>query len=254
MSLTHPAQPGPSRVGVYIDAYNLYYGARRVCGRSTSGWRWLDLRALATSLVRAQRGWSGASVERIVYCTARINARTNPDGHVDQDVYLKALLSTKSVDLIEYGNYVARVKYAPLATKGHKGVPILVKANWPIAVQSPLGTPDPDAVFLVSYLHQEEKGTDVNLASHLLMDVVEQRIDGAVVISNDSDLGLPVRTVRQRVPLGLVNPGAGLFAGDLAGSPAVGVGNHWWRKLDRADYERHQLPDPAGSYPKPRDW
>jgi len=234
------------RVGVYVDAYNLYYGGRQVCGRSSPGWRWLDLRALATSLVDAQRGWAGATIDRIVYCTARIDAATNPSGNADQEVYLRALAATKSVDVIEYGNYVSRVKFAPLATRGSNGVPIVTTPSWPVTIQSGRGRPDPDAIFMVSHLHQEEKGTDVNVASHLLMDILEQRVDAVVVISNDSDLRLPVHTARQRVPVGHVNPRSGLFAGDLAGSRTEGVGNHWWRKLVQADYRNHQLPNPAG--------
>ncbi|PWV71430.1 hypothetical protein SAMN05421630_115133 [Prauserella marina] len=35
----------PMRVGVYVDAFNVYYGARAQCGRGTPGWRWLDLAA-----------------------------------------------------------------------------------------------------------------------------------------------------------------------------------------------------------------
>jgi len=42
--------------------------------------------------------------------------------------------------------------------------------------------------------------------------------------------------------------------GYLAGTPAEGVGNHWWRKLRRDDYFRHQLPDPAGTFTKPIGW
>lgn len=251
---TTPVAASPTSVGVYIDGYNLYYGARNVCGRATPGWRWLDLRALVQSIVGSQRGWAGATIGRIVYCTARIDARTNPSGQVDQDVYLKALISAKSVDSIEYGNYVSRVKFAPLATKGPKGAPVITKPDWPITVQSPLGTPDQQAVFMVSYLHQEEKGTDVNLASHLLMDVLEQRVDAIVVISNDSDLKLPIRFARQRVPVGHVNPRGGLFAGDLTGSRTEGVGNHWWRKLNKIDYMAHQLPNPAAGYVKPAGW
>jgi hypothetical protein len=155
----------PLRVGAYIDGYNLYYGARLQCGRGAVGWRWLDLRALANSLVAAQAGWAGASIDRIVYCTARTSAATNPSGHADQDVYLQALRTSGSVDFIEYGNCVARVKFAPLATKGPRGRPVLTTPGWPIMVQSPLGTPAPSAAFMVSYLHQEEKGTDVNLAT-----------------------------------------------------------------------------------------
>lgn len=86
------------RVGVYIDGYNLYYGARGLSGAGTSGWRWLDVRGLAASLL--PRGWSGARIERVVYCTARIDPAGNPSGFADQDVYLKALQSSGSVDVI----------------------------------------------------------------------------------------------------------------------------------------------------------
>jgi len=108
------------RIGVYIDGFNLYYGARGICGRGTPGWRWLDLRALAADLAGRRTSWAGAQVERVVYCTARIDAAANPSGHADQDVYLKALLAARSVDHIEYGTYVARVKTAPLAAPGRE--------------------------------------------------------------------------------------------------------------------------------------
>jgi len=254
MTLSPSTPPRPTRVGVYIDAYNLYYGAREVCGRGTPGWRWLDLRSLATSLVAAQRGWAGAVVDRIIYCTARIDSATNPSGFADQDVYLKALMATKSVDLVVYGNYVSRVRASPLATKGSRGKPILTRPAWPITVQSPLGTPDSEAIFMVSHLHQEEKGTDVNLATHMLMDVLDGHVDAVMVISNDSDLMLPVRTTRSRVPVGHVNPRQTFFAGDLHGVKTEGVGNHWWRKLAEVDYLSHQLPDSAGGYAKPIGW
>lgn len=121
-------------------------------------------------------------------------------------------------------------------------------------VHAPLGAPRPDAIFMASILHQEEKGTDVNVASHLLMDVLEQRVDAVVVISNDSDLKLPVHTARTRVPVGHVNPRGNLFAGDLTGVPSDGVGRHWWRKLQVADYQNHQLPNAVGGFTKPAGW
>lgn len=79
-------------------------------------------------------------------------------------------------------------------------------------------------------------------------------MDAAIVMSNDSDLAFPVSTVKQRVPVGMVNPRSTLFAGDLAGSRNAGVGRHWWAKLDATLYRAHQLPDPAGAYTKPTDW
>ncbi len=103
------------RVGVYIDGYNLYYGGRGLCGKSTAGWRWLDLRTLCSTIVGHRRDWPDAVVSRVIYCTARIDSRSNPDGYRDQDIYLKALVERGSVDHIEYGNYVARTKKALLA-------------------------------------------------------------------------------------------------------------------------------------------
>jgi hypothetical protein len=82
------------RVGVYVDGFNLYYGARGICGKGTAAWRWLDLRALASALVRAQATWPGATIERLTYCTARISKAENPSGYADQGTYIKALVAT----------------------------------------------------------------------------------------------------------------------------------------------------------------
>ena len=144
------------RIGVYIDGFNLYYGARGLCGRGTPGWRWIDLRALATDLVGRRTNWAGARVERVVYCTARIDAAGNPSGHADQDVYLKALLAAGSVDHIEYGTYVARVRSAPLAVKDRQGRPRIVSSDWPVMVQDGQGGNVDGAVFMVSYADREE--------------------------------------------------------------------------------------------------
>ena len=79
------------RVGVYIDAFNLYFGGRRLCGGSTAGWRWLDVRALAEDLISRRSDWPGATLERVVYCTAMIDRATNAAGHQEQDTYIRAL-------------------------------------------------------------------------------------------------------------------------------------------------------------------
>ena len=152
------------RIGVYIDGFNLYYGARGLCGRGTPGWRWLDLRALAADLAGRRSNWSGAQIDHVVYCTARIDGASNPSGQADQDVYLKALMAAGSVDHIEYGTYVARVKMAPLAVKDPRGRPQLMSPAWPVMIQDGGGAPVGGAVFMVSYANREEKGSDVNVA------------------------------------------------------------------------------------------
>jgi hypothetical protein len=191
------------RVGVY--AFNLYFGGRRLCGGSTAGWRWLDVRALAQDLIDARHNWVGATLERVIYCTAMIDRATNAVGHAEQDTYIRALRAANIVDWVEFGHYVARVKRAPLATEDGQGKPIIATADWPVKVQDSSANNVPHARFIVSYAFREEKGSDVNLASHLLLDTLEQRVDAAVVISNDSDLALPLREARKRIPVGTVN-------------------------------------------------
>jgi hypothetical protein len=242
------------RVGVYVDGYNLYYGGRSSCGRSTAGWRWLDIRGLAKALIDERSDWPGAEIERVIYCTARVDSADNPSAHADQDVYLKALVATGSVNFIEFGYYVARVKSLPLALRDPNGRPRLVSPGWPVMIQDGNGAAVSDARFMVSVGHREEKGSDVNVASHLLLDVLSGDVEAALVISNDSDLRFPVQQARERVPVGLVNPAPGQTAGALRGVPGTGAGRHFWRKLRADDFTRHQLPDPAGGYSLPTGW
>jgi hypothetical protein len=65
-------------------------------------------------MIAEQRGWPAAGLERIVYCTARIDQRLNPAGFIEQDAYLKALTTTASVDHVEYGKYVTGIRNRPL--------------------------------------------------------------------------------------------------------------------------------------------
>lgn len=244
------------RIGVYVDGYNLYYGARKHSGRGTSGWRWLDVRALIEPLL----GWPGSSIERVVYCTARVDAIDNPSAHIDQSIYLDALELSGSVDLIAEGRYVSWAKEEPLvaAAPGTYRPPLydLSDETWdsrlPIRVRN-LGGAEGAAV-TACIRKREEKGSDVNVAAHLLFDVLTGAVDGAVVVSNDSDLELPLRMARQRVPVGTVNPSPNPTAGAPKGRPDDGVGRHWWRRLVAADFRAAQLPDFVQHARKPAEW
>jgi hypothetical protein len=178
----------------------------------------------------------------------------NPGGHRDQDVYLKALTANSSVDHIEYGNYVSRAKQAMLAIKDNKGRPVVVTSDWPIMVKDSSGADVRNAQFMAQTLHIEEKGSDVNVATHLLVDVLSHKVDAAVVISNDSDLRLPIHQVRSLVPVGLVNPSQRQLAGALKGRVSEGVGRHWWMNLDQSDFTGNQLPTPVKAYTRPAGW
>jgi hypothetical protein len=93
-------------------------------------------------------------------------------------------------------------------------------------IQDGHGGPVTEAVFMVSYANREEKGSDVNVAAHLLPDV----------------------------PVGVVNPSRNYLAGDLRGAATAGAGRHWWARLSVTDLQNSQLPDPAGQYRRPDGW
>jgi hypothetical protein len=59
----------------------------------------------------------------------------------------------------------------------------------------------------VRVIKTEEKGSDVNLATHLLHDAHMGRFEVAVVVSNDSDLLEPIKIVRDQLgkKVGILN-------------------------------------------------
>ena len=61
----------------------------------------------------------------------------------------------------------------------------------------PLEHPAPGASPFVRVIKTEEKGSDVNLASHLLLGAFRNSYDVGVVITNDTDLKEPIRIVTQ---------------------------------------------------------
>lgn len=161
------------RTNVYVDGFNLYYGALK-----DTPYRWLDVGALCARLLPKDQ------INRIRYFTATISARPdNPDAPRRQQVYLRALQTIPGLS-VHYGHYLTHVARMPVAH------------------------PRRDEPRTIQVLKTEEKGSDVNLATFLLLDAFKKDCDAAVVISNDSDLKLPIEVVQQELGLrvGVVNP------------------------------------------------
>ena len=244
------------RVGVYIDGLNLYYGGRARFGHQTRGWRWLGLRQLSERLIAGRCDWiaRGAILERVVYCSTFIDGRSNEGGRRRQGAYVEALRTKGSFDHFEEGRFVSRVRHGLLATLNERGKPMITESGWPIRVQDHRGHPVRRARFMVSYLNHEEKGSDVNVATHLLVDVLSERVDAVILVSNDSDLKVPIQVAREKVPVGIVNPSSAHLAGDLRGKRSEGVGSHWWYQLTKKDFYSCQLPERVGKYRRPSGW
>ncbi|MGL4175418.1 MAG: NYN domain-containing protein, partial [Dermatophilaceae bacterium] len=62
-----------------------------------------------------------------------------------------------SVDRIELGKYIEKVKYAPLATRDAKGRPVLQRPAWPVMVKDGAGEMS-DAVFMASFALSRGEG------------------------------------------------------------------------------------------------
>ena len=158
---------------VYIDGFNLYYGALK-----GTPYKWLDLEALCRRLLPKD------DIIQIRYFTAQVSARPgDPQQPQRQQTYLRALKSQASVS-VHYGHFLTHTVRMPLASPS-------------------LGGPRTAEV-----VKTEEKGSDVNLASHLLLDAFRKDCEVAVVISNDSDLRVPIRIVEQELEIrvGIINP------------------------------------------------
>lgn len=249
----------PLRVGVYVDAFNVYYGARGHCGRGTPGWRWLDLKSLSMSLINPYI-WPGARLQRLVYCTAPRERDGDVSSLLDQQTYIGALCEQIPDVEVVNGKYVSRTKTGALVSKGRSGKQQR-RVRSPGVGQLPewfageeIVGPEGESELLVSVATFEEKGSDVNVASALLIDVLSGHVDAAMVFSNDSDLHLPLAHARQQVPVATINPGTNPTATDLQGRADVGAGRHWWRRLRPDDFYAHQLPDPVGPFTKPKQW
>ena len=203
---------------VYIDGFNLYYLALR-----GTPFRWLDFGKLASLLLPQH------DIGRIRYFTAKVvNRSKDPNQAQRQQAYLRALQTIPNLS-IHYGHFLTNTKRRPL-------------------VQKPAVGPR-----TVEILDTEEKGSDVNLASYLLLDGFENDYEMAVVISNDSDLKLPVRMTRTKLgkQIGVIDP-------SKKTSFELREAASWYRSLRQGPLSASLFPDTLsdaqGDFTKPIGW
>lgn len=158
------------RANVYIDGFNLYYGALK----NEPAIKWLDVKAMC------ELYFPIFSIQEIKYFTARIQPKPSDPSQLQRQGFYFRALSTVSNLSIHYGHFLTSTVNRPLS----------------------------DGSGMVSVIKSEEKGSDVNLACHLLNDAYLNRYDVAVVVSNDSDLLCPIRMVKEHLgkKIALLNP------------------------------------------------
>ncbi len=186
-------------------------------------YRWLDLGKLARLLLQQH------SIGRIRYFTARVTSRPgDPTQAQRQQAYLRALGTVPNLT-IHYGHLLAEAKRRPLARQPQSG---------PLTVE---------------VLDTVEKGSDVNLASYLLLDGFEDEYEMAVVVSNDSDLQLPIRIARTKLGKEI-----GVFDPSRRQSFELRNAASWYRPLRNGPLSASLFPDTLtdtqGLVKKPTGW
>lgn len=252
---------------VYVDGFNLYYGAVK-----GTAFKWLDPVELTRQILPP-----GHNIDRLKYFTARVSGASDPGAPARQQVYLNALRTLPETE-IHFGNFLAKTIWRPLTNLPVAGnqinspAPVTLPAGnhvvagaqvqtLPVGSYPPRGVrarrrrrtprPLPDAV--VAEVHtMEEKGSDVNLAAHLLNDAWKGLFDVAVVFSNDTDLVEPIRmvTTERKKVVYVVCPGRWQAAPKL-----VAVASHV-RHIHRPMLQaaQFQSPIPGTTISKPAGW
>jgi uncharacterized LabA/DUF88 family protein len=177
---------------VYIDGFNLYYGLLK-----GTPFKWLDLERFCDQLLPKN------TVEKIYYFTAKVDARPyDPDQPTRQTAYLRALSSLPRVET-HFGSFMSSVISQPLVDTDPATGRYLRAAGKPVMKLTAAG--DFERVWV---LKSEEKGSDVNLAAHLMRDAYRGACACAVIISNDSDLLTPIQMAKVDcgLKIGLIPP------------------------------------------------
>jgi uncharacterized LabA/DUF88 family protein len=208
------------RTRVYVDGYNLFYACLK-----GSAYKWLNVHALVTSLLPKNR------IDKLRYFTAQVSARPHdPNQPQRQQTYLRALTTIPEIE-IHFGHFLTHEVSMPDA------------ASWLAG-----------RFRAVRVMKTEEKGSDVNLATHLLIDAFDNRFDVAVIISNDSDLKEPISLVRSRFgkKIVLLGPKATRISGALR--PLA----DYIRQFGPSALANAQFPsvmtDSIGTFHKPPGW
>ena len=207
----------------YIDGFNLYYGSLKNRYRQ---YKWLDVQSLSEGLLPSSQ------VKRVRYFTAHVkNPPYDSDVERRQRTYLRALKTLPKVE-IHYGHFSQR------------------------RVRMPLADPPSTGPATVEVIRTEEKRSDVNLATHLLLDACEEDFDEAVVITNDSDLADPIKAVHERFNLriGVINPGTR----KNQSYHLIRAANWTYATINLRHFRDNQLPieitDATGTFHKPPSW
>lgn len=206
------------RTSIYVDGFNLYHRALK-----NTPFKWLDIKKLCEHLLQPHH-----EIVAIKYFTAIVSGRFDPKQPVRQKTYIRALEKHTPELRVIYGRFQGHDVMMP---------------------KTPMIKP-----FEYVRVHKtEEKGSDVNLALHMLNDAWRDKYNCAVLISNDSDLAEGMRLVKEQnhKMIGLITP-------DDNKPPARDLKElaDFFKRIRKGILENSQLPEtiPGTTIKKPETW
>ncbi len=103
---------------------------------------------------------------------------------------------------------------------------------------------------IVQFPTHEEKETDVNIATHIIYDCCKENISSIVLLSNDTDLKLPIWFARQKLKkrVIMITPVEMKTHQDL-----LKISNKTL-SLTESHLKNSQFPDVVNGIDKPRSW
>jgi uncharacterized LabA/DUF88 family protein len=202
------------RTTVFIDGYNLYYGAVR-----RTPYKWLDI----FKLFNEQLLHHDTELLEVRYYTAPVlgSLCDDPTSPQRQRQYLQALRKM-------YPDKITVIEGK------------LIRGDAVLRLTNPL--PEMPEISKVKVITLTEKKTDVNIAADMLAGAFTGQFEQAVLCSNDSDMEGALKIIRQHCPnirLGLVAPTAttGRFiSNDLKAQV------HWAKTISPEEMALAQLP------------
>jgi len=218
------------RAFVYIDGLNFYYGLVK-----GTKYKWLDFSDLMRRILPKY-----LDIIKIKYFTTIVKGfADDPQAPERQKCFIKALeIVDKNLE-IYYGSFKVNPKQRYL--------------KFPMI--DSLG----QTIRKVEVMEPEEKGSDVNLAVHLLNDSWLDLFDWAVVVSNDSDLAEALKFVKiQRRKKILLVSTISAKRSNLRRKPSSKLLEYTddYMKIREPALRKSQLPDtiPGTNIRKPNVW
>lgn len=202
---------------VYVGGFNLYYSLKK------TKYKWLDIGKLSSLMLQEKH-----EIIKIKYFTALIkSSEEDPSKPERQKFFWTVLKSIPNLEIIE-GRFKRREIYGTLIWPSDKGI---------------------NKGEIVRIRKYEEKESDVNIASHIILDSTQKDVECIVLISNDTDLRMPLLISKEKF-----NKKIGVISPYNPSHVELKKVSHFHKIIDNEILAECQFPEEVAGIKKPSTW